>query len=288
MASSFTLRPSRAKRENIRRRILVTGAAGRIGSFFAETFQERYELRLMVREGDPVDAIEGMGEIVTCDLSDLDGLKRACEGIDTVVHLAAQPHPAATWQQLLEPNIVGTYHLFAAAKSANCRRVIFASSIHAVSGYSKDVQVKTSDPANPGDLYGVSKVFGEALARYMAEQEGLSSIAVRIGAFQTLERARQYWSVSMMDAFVSREDLMQLFERCIEVERVQFAIVHGLSNNRFKRLDLSTTRQVVGYEPKDDLTKENPQLAPLNLSGAVQTHSMQDGGESGLREEIGL
>src|SRR3712207_7646535 len=79
------------------------------------------------------------------------------------------------------------YHTFVAAKAAGCRRVIYASSIHAVSGYPSDVQVKTSEPVNPGDLYGVTKCFGEALGRYMAEKEGLSVIALRIGAFQAPE-----------------------------------------------------------------------------------------------------
>ncbi len=98
--------------------------------------------------------------------------------------------PIALWKDLLEANIIGTYNVFVAAKAAGVRRVIYASSIHAVSGYPADVQVKTTEPVNPGDIYGVSKCFGEALARYMAEKEGVSAIALRIGAFQPLEAAR--------------------------------------------------------------------------------------------------
>jgi len=174
-----------------------------------------------------------------------------------------------------------------AAKAANCRRLIYASSIHAVSGYPPDVQVKTSEPVNPGDLYGVSKCFGEAMGRYMAEQENLSVIAIRIGAFQSLEAARQENSISMLDAFVSHRDLNQLINRCIDVENMKFAVLHGLSNNRFKRLDISDARELVGYEPQDDLTEENPRLKELRLSETLSTHSVSGGDQkSGIREEL--
>src|SRR4029079_6238162 len=137
-------------------------------------------------------------------------LTEYCQGIDTVVHMAANPDASAVWASILQDNIVGTYNMFMDARAAGCRGVIYASSIHAVSGYPADVQVKTSEPVNPGDIYGVSKCFGEALGRYMAEQEGLSVIALRIGAFQPIEAPRQEGSIAMLDAFVSQRDLNQL------------------------------------------------------------------------------
>src|SRR5437763_8898749 len=212
MAQSFTATQNGALAAtgNLRRKVLVTGAAGNIGSYFAEHSRHRYELRLMVRPNEDaadVERIREFGEIVAAELADLERMKTICQGIDTVLHLAANPSPSATWDSVRDDNITGTYHTFVAAKSALCRRVIYASSIHAVSGYPPDVQVKTSEPVNPGDLYGVSKCFGEALGRYMAEQEGLSVIALRIGAFQPIEAARQESSVAMLDVFVSQRDL---------------------------------------------------------------------------------
>jgi UDP-glucose 4-epimerase len=268
--------------------VLVTGSTGNIGSYFAEHSHERYDLRLMVREIDEeAQRLRPYGELVTGDLGDLEGLKRLCAGVDTVLHLAADASPEATWSSLLEANIAGTYHVMVAAKAAGCRRVIYASSIHAVSGYPADVQVKTDEPVNPGDLYGVTKCFGEALGRYMAEQEGLSVIALRIGAFQPLEEARKQGSLQMMEVFVSERDLNQLIERSIDVENLKFAILHGLSNNRFKRLDLSDTRELVGYEPQDDLTNEHPGLKELRLGESVKPHSVASGEQkSGLREEL--
>lgn len=271
-----------------RRRVLVTGAAGNIGSYFAEHARDDFELRLMVQYiDDDARKLERFGEVVAADLADLDRLKELCQGIDTVVHLAGNPSPIAVWSELLEANIVGTYNMLVAAKAAGCRRVIYASSIHAVSGYPADVQVKSSEPVNPGDLYGVSKCFGEALGRYMADQEGLSFIALRIGAFQPLENARQEKSLSGMDAFVSRRDLHQLIERCIDNENLRYAVFHGLSDNRFKRLDISDARELVGYEPQDDLTEEHPRLKALQLGETVVSHSRADHNqESGIREEL--
>ena len=289
MAHSFSATETGALAPSnpIRRRVLVTGAAGRIGSFFACNSGEKYDLRLMVQEiDDDSRAIEHLGEIVVADLADLEKLKQICAGVDTVLHLAGDPSPAQTWQSVVENNISGTYNICVAAKSAGCRRLIYASSIHAVSGYPSDVQVKTSEPVNPGDLYGVSKCFGEALGRYMAEQEGLSVIALRIGAFQP-ESSAQKMDLGMMDAWVSRRDLNQLIEKCIDNEGIKFAVFHGLSDNRFKRLDISDARELVGYAPEDDFTRVNPLVKNLNLADKVQTHSaIQDGQKSGLREEL--
>lgn len=289
MAQSFTATAdgALAKAARKRRKVLVTGAAGNIGSYFAEHSHQHYDLRLMVRSKDDAEALKKFGEIAMGELSDLDRLKEICRGVDTVLHLAGNASPNATWDSVIRDNITGTYHTFVAAKSANVRRVIYASSIHAVSGYRADVQVKSSEPVNPGDLYGVSKCFGEALGRYMAEKEGLSAICLRIGAFQPDESAQSDKGVAMLDAWVSRRDLNQLIEKCIDVESLQFAIFHGLSDNRFKRLDISDARELVGYQPQDDLTDVNPKLKDLKLSEKVSAHSMEDAGQkSGLREDV--
>lgn len=289
MALSFSLNPLDARTDGVRRRVLVTGAGGTIGMSFAEHGCTRYDLRLMVRPGDEdATKLRQYGEVVEAELGDLERLKACCAGVDTVLHLAADPSPSATWGSLLDANIIGAYHMMVAARSAGCRRLVYASSIHAVSGYPADVQVHTSDPVNPGDLYGVTKCFGEALGRYMAEQEGLSVIALRIGAFQPREAAQEEASMTMMDAWVSQRDLQQLIERCIDDEHIRFAIFNGLSDNRFKRLDISDARMLVGYAPQDDLTDVNPRLKSLALGEQVSAHNVQDAGqESGVREEIG-
>ena len=290
MGLSFTLRQplvNAAGKTQSRRKVLVTGATGNIGSYFAEHCHDRYELRLMVRDADDAKKVEKFGEVVIGDIANLDDMKELCAGIDTVLHLAANASPSATWDELLTPNIIGAYNMYVAAKSAGCRRLIYASSIHAASGYPADVQVKTSEPVNPGDLYGVTKCFGEALGRYFAEKEGLSVIALRIGAFQPIETAQQEENIGLIDAFVSQRDLTQLITRCIDDEQLQFAIFNGLSNNRFKRLDISAARELVGYEPLDDFAEEHPQLEPTELAEDVRAHSTADASQkSGIRKDV--
>lgn len=286
MSDSFLMNPRRRPApEPKRRKVLVTGAAGNIGSYFARHGCDRYELTLMVRPGETADSINEFGTCVEAELADLDGLKDACRGIDTVVHLAASARPDTVWDELLANNIVGTYNLFVAAHAAGCRRVIFASSIHAVSGYPVRRQVHADDPVNPGDLYGVSKCFGESMGRYMAQQQGLSCIVLRIGAFQPLEQARKPENAFLLDAFVSERDMHQLLCRCIDDEDLQFAIFNGLSGNTFNRMDISEARELIGYEPQDDLSRENPLLQNIGLD-VPRTHSEQDGQKPGIREQL--
>lgn len=291
MALSFTLASPGPLRPppRVRRSVLVTGAAGNIGSYFAEHAATYYDLTLMVRSEEERQRMHFYGKTVIQELGDLDGLTRCCAGIDTVLHLAGAASPSATWDEILSNNIIGTYNLMIAAKAAGCRRVIYASSIHAVSGYPKDTQVKTTDPVNPGDLYGVSKCFGEALSRYMAQQEKLSVIALRIGGFQPVEEAAGEAGISMLDAFITRRDLQQLLVRCIDDVTLCFGVFHALSGNRFTRLDISDARELLGYAPVDDTTELHPALRPLNLDEKVVAHNQSDeasGYQSGIREEL--
>ena len=150
------------------------------------------------------------------------------------------------------------------------------------------MQVKTDEPVNPGDLYGVTKCFGEALGRYMSGQEGISFIALRIGAFQPLETARDPHQVVFADSFVSHRDLNQLIQRCVDADdNLRFAVFHGLSNNRFKRLDISDARALVGYEPQDDFAALNPVLEEFHHEETASVRKEKEGhAVSGLREEL--
>ena len=113
------------------------------------------------------------------------------------------------------------------------------------------------------------------------------ALVLRIGAFQPREAAERAEGIAMADAWVSRRDLNQLIERCIDVVELRFAIFHGLSNNRFKRLDISDAKELVGYAPQDDAFELNVKLKHLKLSEVVQSHSVADGRQkSGLREDL--
>jgi nucleoside-diphosphate-sugar epimerase len=234
-----------------KRSVLLTGAAGRIGTAFRQYAGRRYRFRLADRrlEGltDP-----GEHEVIQLDIANLDACRRACQDIDTVVHLAADPSSqAGFYESLLDNNIKGVYNIFLAAKEQGCRRVVFASSVQTIEGYPLDVQAHPESPVKPLNMYAVSKCFGEAVAHCFAVAEGLSSIAIRVGTFE----GNQPWTdpdARNLSTFVSKRDLSHLIVRCIETPDVQFAIVHGVSNNRFKRMDITSTRRLLGYAPQDD------------------------------------
>ncbi len=286
MSDSFLIKPSaRTQAPSRSRPVLVTGAAGNIGSHFAANSAERYELKLMVQSEADVEAMRRYGQPVVGDLTDLAALKQMMQGIDTVVHLAAQPSPDTPWEDILRDNIIGTYNAMVAAADAGCRRLVYASSIHAVSGYELDRQVQPDDPVNPGDLYGVSKCYGEAMGRFMATQHGLEVLCIRIGAFHPVESAESD-DVSLVNLFVSRRDLTQLIQRCIDDEALQFAIFHGLSNNPLNRMNIAEARELLGYAPADDFGAEHPKLKDLQLNDRIDPHSEKGGQRSGIRNQL--
>jgi nucleoside-diphosphate-sugar epimerase len=245
-----------------RRRVLITGAAGYIGTFLRKAWRDRYDLVLT-----DVKAIDDPGDagVFIGDINDADMLARALEGVDTVVHLAARPSPNSQFDaDLLPHNIVGTHTVMKAAADAGVKRLIYASSIHSVGGYPPDVQVKWDMPVRPCCEYGASKCYGEALGRYFADTTGMSVIAIRIGGVHGHQGEPPHHDPQRMDILVSEEDLTQLVTRCVEApESLRFDIFHGLSDNSFKRLDISHTREVLGYQPKDktgqDLHVTEPQ-----------------------------
>jgi nucleoside-diphosphate-sugar epimerase len=231
--------------------ILLTGAAGRIGQAFREHAGDRYRLRLADRNidrlGDPHSH-----EVFALDAADPAACQAACAGADVVIHLAADPSPAADFYgSLLDNNIKATYNIFRAAKDQGCRRVIYASSIRTLEGYSQGAPLAPDLPVRPIDMYGASKCFGEATAHAFAATEELSSIVIRIGTFHPQWREPNP-SAAGLSRIISKRDMSQLLIRCVETPNIPFAIVHGLSDNRIKRLDITSTKALLGYAPQDD------------------------------------
>jgi len=237
------------------KKILITGASGKIGSFLTGQLVGRYEC--VLTDIRPPEDAHGY-PFIAADISDLEAVRAVCQGIDTVVHLAADPNRKATWESLLPRNVIGVYNIFEAAAAAGCRRVIFASSINAVEGYPPGVQVHTNMPVRPPNLYGATKAWGEALARFYADQRGLSAICLRFGAVAVSQgKAETAPNIPKTPGFFSivltYEDMVRLVVASLEApDDLRFGIFHGVSDNRFKRLDISDTREVLGYQPEDD------------------------------------
>jgi hypothetical protein len=159
----------------------------------------------------------------------------------------------ATWDSVLPRNLVGLYNVFQAAHEASCRRVIFASSVNAVFGYPKDVQVRTDMPVRPLNLYGASKAWGEAVACFYADQRGLSAICLRFGWVIDRDSDLIRADHPYLDIALTYNDLTRLMVASIDApDTLRFGVFHGVSNNRWKRLDISDARALLGYMPEDD------------------------------------
>ena len=234
------------------KRVLVTGAAGRIARSFVAAYGDRYALRLAAHRPERLDGEAEPRDVVPLELGDLESCRAACRGMDVVLHLAARANPNIAFEELLEANIRGVYHIFRAAADAGCARVVFGSSGRAVRGYPPDVAVRPDMAVCPIDIYGAAKCWGEALAHYFSASEGLSCICVRIGAFWGKHRVGSRPGRNVMSRLITPRDCDQLLWRCIEAEGIRFAIVHGISNNREKTLDITSARELLGYEPLDD------------------------------------
>jgi uronate dehydrogenase len=239
--------------KSLKPRILITGGCGKIGSYFAKFASDKYAVRVIDKVDWDTKRLGSLsGESLVCDLQNLEACRKVCAGIDMVIHLAADPSPKADFiDSLLTNNIITTYNMFRAAQEAGCKRFIFASSVHVVAAYPADVEVKVNMPVRPKNLYGVSKCFGEALAAYFALNEGLPSIVLRIGAY-VLPKEYINQSFNEMDAFISADDFNELLLKCLETPDITFAIANAISDNKIKRLELTETRELLGYQPKAD------------------------------------
>jgi nucleoside-diphosphate-sugar epimerase len=240
------------------KRVLVTGAAGRLGSLVSTHLADQFLLGLCDNLPLPQDS---KLPFVLCNLVDINALRSCCQGFEVVLHLGAVSHPTATWQELLPSNIVGVYNLFQAAFEANCKRVVFASSVMVVDGYPSDLMVGSDMPPRPSTLYGVSKAWGESVGRYYAEQHGLSVICLRLGWVVHKRDKGLVPGSSSLNIALTEVDLLRLFSAALNAPpEIQFGIFNGISDNRHKRLDIEETRQVLGYVPRDDsynLAKKN-------------------------------
>jgi uronate dehydrogenase len=230
-------------------KVLITGAAGKIGSILIPELVKRYDVVLT----DIREPATQSHPFIKADITDMRAMQTICEGMHTVLHLAADPRDTAPWESLLPNNIVGTYTIFQAAHEASCQRVVFASSGHTVSAYPNGVQIQPNVPVRPANLYGATKVWGEAVARFYADQKGLSCICLRLGWVQARDSQVIHPGESALDQILTYEDLAKLIVASIEAPvDLRFGLFYGISNNHWKRFDLSNTRAVLGYEPEDD------------------------------------
>ncbi len=233
---------------NSSRRVLITGASGLVGSMLTARLSGTYDFVLTDVEGATTD--EGL-PVHAADVRNLDEMRALMDGVDSVVHLAGDASPQAEWSSVYEINIQGTYNVLEAARQAGVRRVVFASSNHAMGMYDRHGEwpVYNSQLPRPDSLYGVSKVFGETIGRFYHDEHGLEFIALRIG--WSTDRITDEADDLLRAMWLSPDDTAQAVERAIEAD-VPFGIYYAVSDNPNRRWDLTDTMLELGYRPKDN------------------------------------
>ncbi|MFH8569849.1 NAD-dependent epimerase/dehydratase family protein [Streptomyces sp. NPDC017993] len=227
------------------RTVLLTGAAGGLGTLMRELLPPHgYRLRLFDQR--PID---GEPDAITADLADKEALREAVRGVDAIIHLAGISLEAP-FEQILRANIEGTYQLYEAAREEGVRRVVFASSNHAVGFTPRPPDgsgaISVDTPRRPDTYYGLSKGFGEDLASLYWDLHGIETVSLRIGSCFPVPT-----SVRMLSIWLSPADAARLLHAALTAEGVGHTVAYASSANTRLWWDLSGAR-ALGYAPQDD------------------------------------
>lgn len=226
------------------KRIVLTGAAGRLGSYLREPLTRFADELVSTDIAEDIGTLHPGERYVRADLADRQAIHDLCEGAEMIVHFGAIVDEAP-FETLLGPNFIGSYNVWEAARAHGTRRVIYASSIHAVGMYPKTQAIGVDVPHRPDGFYGLAKCFTEDLARMYWDKCGIEAVCLRIIS------AAQVTSTRALGTYLSYDDLIHLVERAIDTPVTHFTIIYGVSNNDRAGVD-NTAAKFLGYRPKDN------------------------------------
>jgi NAD+ dependent glucose-6-phosphate dehydrogenase len=239
-----------AETQGTRRRVLITGVSGGIGQFLEGRLRDDYEL---VTQGRTPSTPEQGKTMRRADLESYAEALPLMDGVDTVLHLAGSASPESEWDDVLTANIVGFRNVLEAAREAGVRRFVFASSNHAMGMYDRlgEWPVYSHQLPRPDSLYGVSKVFGEALGRFYHDEFGIDFLALRIGWSTPDPMVAEEDVLRAM--WLSEDDTEQVFRCAIEAPTT-YGLYYAVSDNPNRRWDITNTMLELGYRPADSWT----------------------------------
>jgi uronate dehydrogenase len=225
-------------------RVLITGAGGGIGRALRETLRGVYPI-LRLSDRVPLAPARDGEEVDQTDIADMAAVLRMVAGCDGIVHLGGISGENS-WEKILEGNIVGLYNVFEAGRRAGVRRIVMATSNHAVGFHPRDHKTDHRVLPRPDSRYGVSKAFSEALASLYSDKHGIGFLLTRIGNFGTKPIDKRRLAI-----WISPRDYTQLVRIGLEHPEIRYEIVYGVSNNRRSWYDNSNAHRL-GYRPQDD------------------------------------
>lgn len=226
------------------KRVLLTGAAGGIGTHLRKLLPPIYPDLVLSDIATPKDLKPGE-KFIRADVSKPVEIEKACEGVEGIIHLGGRSGEAP-WEAILEANIVGCYNLFEAARKQGVKRIIFASSNHAVGFYPRSTTIDTNVIARPDSRYGLSKHFGEGLGALYAYKHGIGVTSLRIGNVNDVAIDKRRLSIML-----SPRDLVKLIRIGLERPGLVYEVMYGVSNNTRSWYDNSHAASL-GYQPEDN------------------------------------
>ncbi|MEM8687992.1 MAG: NAD(P)-dependent oxidoreductase [Pseudomonadota bacterium] len=224
-------------------RILITGAAGGLGKLLRADLKGWAKV-MRINDVADLGAAAPDEEIVQCDLGDLDAVTAMVDGVDGIIHLGGKSIEG-TFEEILNSNLRGTYNIFEASRRHGGKRIMFASSNHAIGFHVREQSLDGTSAQRPDSIYGLSKCYGEDLARYYFDKFAVESVSVRIGSCFPEPKDRR-----MLATWLSPADFVRLMKCIFEADRVGVSMIYGVSNNRETWWDNSHAA-FLGWQPQD-------------------------------------
>lgn len=250
--------------------LLITGAGGRLGTILREGLRGRFEV-LRLLDVAPLSARQPGEELVTADVRDLSAVTDAMAGVDAVAHLAGIPHED-TFERILETNVVGTYHVFEAARRQGCARVVLASSLHVTGFYPAEERIGPDAPPRPDSFYGVGKAAAENLGRLYADKHGTEVVCLRIGTL-----AERPTTPRHLSTWLSPRDAVELFFLALTAPNVGYTVAYGASANKRGWWDLDSAGRL-GYRSADDAERWAREVEAAAIADPMESGQGPQGG----------
>ena len=253
------------------KRLLVTGAAGRLGSLCRRRLAHLAGILRLSDNRELADPAANE-ELVTCELSDRVAVAGLVEGCDGVVHLGGRRNDGP-WDDILDSNIRGVFNLYEACRIHNVRRILLASSNHVVGFHPRTRRLDAEATLRPDELYAASKIFGEAVASVYHDKFGIETACVRIGSCFPVPRTHR-----MLSTWLSHDDFIRLVESVFSAPRLGCPVIYGVSDNDCAWWDNRLVEHL-DWHPEDNAEAFRSQLDPQALAlGRAAADAAYQGG----------
>ena len=234
-------------------KIVLTGASGRLGSYLREPLS-KISKKLVSTDKDDIGKTLKNEVFKKIKLENFNQVDKILKKTDVIVHFGAYSNEGP-FQEILKANILGAYNIWKSAKKHKIKRIIFASSIHSVGMYQVDQNINHKVMHKPDTFYGLSKSFGENLARMYWDKCGIECLCIRILSCAKVTSKRS------LSTWLSYDDLIGIVIQSIKIKKLGFEIIYGVSKNKRSTIDNTNAVKKLKMKIKDNAEKFSNKLA---------------------------